>query len=76
MSIQDPTITTVAKYKTSDAEAFVGLVLISMTVIIELVNKIIHGAESGLRSRNQRISYEITRTPEDAFRGNNSILFC
>ena len=41
MSIEDPTLTTLASYDMSAGEAFIGLIVLAATVLLEIVNGII-----------------------------------
>lgn len=63
MSIEDPTITTLTSYELSGAEAFVGLLSLVLTVLLEAVKKFRPSSSSNF------ISLEVSRTPEDSFKG-------
>lgn len=62
MSIEDPTISTLASYGLNGQEAFVGLLTLMVTIIVEMVKKL-------QPQDTSRISYEVTRTPEENFKG-------
>ena len=61
-TIEDPTITTLISYNLNGAEAFVGLLILAVTVILEMLNKLVPEDRS-------YISSKVTRTPEEAFEG-------
>ena len=60
--IEDPTLTALKDYDLSGAEATVSLVVLTLTIITEIIKKFIP-------QDNSPIKYQITRTPEAAFRG-------
>ena len=62
MVIQDPTITALASYNLGGAEAFIGLIVLAVTIISEMLNKLAPPDRSD-------ISTKVTRTPEEAFEG-------
>ena len=60
--IEDPTLTALKDYDLSGAEATVSLVVLTLTIITEIIKKFIP-------QDNSPVKYQITRTPEAAFRG-------
>ena len=62
MSIQDPTVQAIAAYHLSPLEALIGFVVLFTWILFESVLKIIPEDRSP-------ISYQIVRTPKEAFNG-------
>ena len=60
--IEDPTLTALKDYELSGAEATVSLVVLTLTIITEIIKKFIP-------LDNSPVKYQIVRTPESSFRG-------
>ena len=60
--IEDPTLTALKDYDLSGAEATVSLVVLTLTIVTEIIKKFIPPG-------NSPVKYQITRTPESSFRG-------
>jgi len=60
MTIEDPTLSTLASYDMSGVEAFMGSILLASTILLEMLNSVIPKDKSC-------ISQRATRTPEKAF---------
>ena len=41
MTIEDPTLSTLASYDMSGGEAFMGLILLASTILLEMLNSVI-----------------------------------
>ena len=61
--IEDPTLTALKDYDLSGAEATVSLVILTLTIITEIIRNSFH------KTICSPIKYQITRTPEATFRG-------
>jgi hypothetical protein len=66
-TIEDPTITSLATYNTTVAEAFIGLIVLAFTLALEVVNNFVHSDSRS--SKYPHPSYDVIRTPEESFDG-------
>ena len=64
MTIEDPTLSTLASYDMSGVEAFMGSILLASTILLEMLNSVIpqvHKSGSFLRRQLMIANYRVKK---------------